>query len=115
MATVLLQFGERRKIVKVKKEEGPNDVAVLRRVFFRDFYSGNEDASVYFQRFDQEWDEYIDIDDDYVVTEKDRLRAVVAEDSGRNVVSHHDFDPKQKIGVGSVIFQPLLLLCYLHL
>ena len=54
-----------------------------------------------FQRFDQEWDEYIDIDDDYVVTEKDRLKAVVA-------VSHHDFDLKQNIGVGSVIFHPLL-------
>ena len=44
-ATVL-QFGDQRKIVKVKKEEGPNDVTVLRRMFFRDFDSGNDDASV---------------------------------------------------------------------
>ena len=76
---VLLQFGERKKVIKIRSREGVEDRATLKEEFFKAFFTGTHcpDEDVLLQQYDQSWDDYIDLDEDYKVSDKDRLRAII--------------------------------------
>ena len=74
--TVLLSYMERNKVIKVP--EGVRDVAYLDSEFRRSFsFGGNVHVKVVFQKFDNEWNEFIDLEDDAVLDKKEKLKVVV--------------------------------------
>ena len=64
--TVLLISGERRKVVEIPAGVAERYYHYLRCVFVRTF-SAKDEANVHFQRYDREWEEWIDLDEDFVV------------------------------------------------
>jgi len=75
---VLLSYGERNKVVKIPP--GVNDLTFLRNVVEKTFLKVEEShggAKVYFQKYDTEWEEWVDVDEDFVAETKDKLKVVV--------------------------------------
>ena len=75
---VLLSYGERNKAVKMLPSA--NDLSFLRNVVERTFLKVEEShggANVYFQKYDTEWEEWVDVDEDFVAETKDKLKVVV--------------------------------------
>ncbi len=51
----------------------------MSRKFLESFnYTKNARLAVHFQRFDEEWQEYIDLDVDATIYDKDKLKVVVS-------------------------------------
>ncbi len=74
---VLLSYLERNKPVTIP--EGTKHIQFLRQEFLRNFkYSKNVRLGITFQRFDREWEDYIDLDDDATVENKDKLKVIVS-------------------------------------
>ena len=73
--TVLLISGERRKVVELPAGVADHDYDYLRCVFVRTFSAKNE-ANVHFQRYDREWEEWIDLDEDFVAVDRERIKVV---------------------------------------
>ena len=75
---VLLQYLDRNKPVSIPKETD-NDIALLTKHFFKNFnFTKNVGLTVTFQRFDEEWDEYVDLDEDAVIQHKEKLKVIVS-------------------------------------
>ena len=75
---VLLNYGERNKVVKIPP--GVDDLSFLRNVVEKTFLKVEEThggANVYFQKYYSEWEEWIDVDEDFVAETKDKLKVVV--------------------------------------
>ena len=65
---VLLSYLDRNKPVIVPQDT-ESDISFLRKQFLRSFnYSKNVRLVVTFQRFDNEWNEYVDLEEDGVTS-----------------------------------------------
>ena len=71
---ILVMFEERKKILSIPQEDGIN---FLRREFLRVFDVNCSEAVITFQRFNPEFEEYVDIHSDSEVDSKEKLQAVV--------------------------------------
>ena len=75
---VLLSYGERNKVVKIPS--GVDDLSFLRNVVEKTFLKVEEThggANVYFQKYDSEWQEWVDVNEDFIVETKDKLKVIV--------------------------------------
>ena len=67
-----LSYGERNKVVKIPP--GVDDLSFLRNVVKKTFLKVEEThggANVYFQKYDSEWEEWVDVNEDFVAETKD--------------------------------------------
>lgn len=76
MATraVVLQFGERKKAIKVPRNSSVSDVQFLKTEFQQ--WTG-ETAEPHFQTFD-EWEEWLEVEDDFKAGNKQRIQVVLS-------------------------------------
>ena len=84
---VRVSYLEHNKILEVPPRTDDaaateSDLEVLEREFRRKFLADQDTDSlkltVTFQKFDHEWDEYIDINSDATINHKDKLKAIVS-------------------------------------
>ena len=76
--TVLVSYLERNKVIRIPESKKENDIDYLAKEFKKAFAFGrNVNILLTFQKFDQDWNEYIDLDDDSVLCNKDNIKAVV--------------------------------------
>ncbi len=77
MAMVLISYLERKKVFKVPNNI-ENDIAYLKSEVLEGFDFGtNVNLDVTFQKYDEEWEDFVDVARDFKVANKDRLKAVV--------------------------------------
>lgn len=77
MKSVLVSFLERNKVIKCPADSEEGDVSFLKREFRKQFsFEKHVAIDVTFQRFDSEWEEYVDLDDE-TVSNKEKLKVVV--------------------------------------
>ena len=81
--TVLLSHSERNKIVKIPQDKEISDIEYLENEFRKFFsYEGNVSIMVSFHKFNLDWDDYIELDRDELVNDRQ------AEGCGNTPVSH---------------------------
>ncbi len=73
MPTVLINYQERKKAISIED----TDLLTLAARFFDVFEVESEGATVTFQRYDNDWEEEIDLAPGDEIVDKDRLTAVV--------------------------------------
>lgn len=76
MKQVMLSFSGRNKIVKLPDTE--QDVLYLKRQFKQLFNFLDKNIVVTLQRFDPDWDSYIDLDDEEAIIDNKETIKVVA-------------------------------------
>ena len=83
MKTVLVSYcpvtnSERNKIIQIPEECREGDITYLKRKCREFFAFGNNvSLEMIFQRFDSDWECYIDLEEDSVVFHKEKLKLVV--------------------------------------
>ena len=83
MKCVLLTHLDHNKVVKIPEEKDETDIAYLKSQFRRLFsYENHVVIDLTFQRYDPDWETYIDLDDDEVVENKEKLKVIVTPTSG---------------------------------
>ena len=77
--TVLISYLDRNKAFTIPDNKKVYDVEYLRGEFIKafSFHSQNVNIEITFQKYDTEWDAYVDLEDDSSVDHKDKLKAVV--------------------------------------
>ena len=76
---VLVSYLERNKKITIPEFSGDSDIKYLRKEFRANFdYGKNVRLQITFQRYDPEWEEFVDLDEDGEVHHKDKLKAVVS-------------------------------------
>ena len=76
--SVLITYNERKKVFQLYETQGKSDIASLKKDFILQFkFESNVQLDITFQRFDKDWDCFVDLDDDAEIHDKDRLNAVV--------------------------------------
>ena len=77
---ILVSYNESNKLIKVSPSQtGTNlEVQILREECMKlfKFYS-NVSLDIFFQKYDADWDAWIDIDDNYAFDSKEKLKVVV--------------------------------------
>ena len=79
---ILLSFHDRKKIAMPKQSEmNESDVDYLTAAFKElfSYISPSSSMTINLQCYDQEWDEYIDIDADAVLINRDRVKVVACD------------------------------------
>lgn len=78
MKSILVSFLERNKVIRCPADSEEGDVSFLKREFRKQLsFEKHVAIDVTFQRFDSEWEEYVDLDDDETVSNKEKLKVVV--------------------------------------
>lgn len=76
---VLVSYMERNKVLKIPNSRSKSDYECLTEEFRKEFkYDSNVSLSITFQRFDKDWEEYVDLDESCTFVNKEKLRAVVS-------------------------------------
>ena len=76
--TVLVSFKERNKVLRISYTNEGGVLACLKEQFCRAFNETiSEEELITFQRFDSEWDSFIDLEECDTVNDRDKLRVVV--------------------------------------
>ena len=76
--TIPLSHSERNKIVKIPQDKETSDIEYLENEFRKFFsYEGNVSIMVSFHKFNLDWDDYIELDCNELVNDKDKLKVVV--------------------------------------
>ena len=77
--TVLISYLDRNKAFSIPDNKDVYDVEYLRGEFIKafSFHSRNVNIEITFQKYDGEWDAYVDLEDDSTVDHRDKLKAVV--------------------------------------
>ena len=76
--TVLVSYLEKNKRIKIPPEQSESDLDYLRREFLVQFkFEANVNLDVTFQRFDSDWNEFVDLEEADEICDKDKLKAVV--------------------------------------
>ena len=70
---ILLQLGERRQVVEVQDFKSLDDLNQYTKAHF----DISQNARIYFQRYESDWNEYVAITDLHDLKNKDKLIAVV--------------------------------------
>lgn len=73
--SVLVSHLERKVIFKIPKEKCVSDVEFLILEFKKKF--SHESNAITFQRFDADWDQIVDLEENEVLNDKDKLTAVI--------------------------------------
>ena len=75
---VLVSYLDRNKIFSLPDTTDISDVKYLHQEFLVAFFSAqNINFVVVFQKYDSDWDSFVDIEGDSVLSDKDKLRAVI--------------------------------------
>ena len=78
---VLVLYLERTKKISIPEHKSEGDVEYLRKEFLKKVYPEKnvepQSAQITFQHFDPEWEEYVDLEDDAVVPNNAKLKAIV--------------------------------------
>ena len=78
LKNILLSYLERNIFVKVPQNLQSSEIQYLEKEFRKLFHFGtNVHMTVIFQRYDTDWNEYIDLDEEAVLNEKDKLKVIV--------------------------------------
>ena len=78
MKSILLSHLDRNKVLKVPSEKDETDIAYLEKEFRKALsYEGNVSITVSFHHFDEEWDDFVELDEAAVVVDKGKLKVVV--------------------------------------
>uniref|UniRef100_A0A1X7T5M6 PB1 domain-containing protein n=1 Tax=Amphimedon queenslandica TaxID=400682 RepID=A0A1X7T5M6_AMPQE len=76
---VLLSYMDRNRLVKIPEEKEGSDLSFLEKDFRKEFsYQGNIHIKITFQRFNEDWKEYIDLDNDEHVFSMEKLKVIVS-------------------------------------
>ena len=76
--TVLVSYLEKNKRMIISPEESESELDYLRREFLVLFkFEANVKLDVTFQKFDSDWNEFVDSEDTDEICDKDKLKAVV--------------------------------------
>ena len=76
MKVVLVSYCDSNK--KIAIPSGENDINYLTEECRKQFSFGcNVNVKLTFQKFDPDWDCFVDLDDSYVATSKDKLKLLV--------------------------------------
>ena len=70
---ILLQLGERRQVVEVQDFKSLDDLNQYTKAHFE----VSQNARIYFQRYESDWNEYVEMTDLHDLKDKDKLIAVV--------------------------------------
>ena len=74
---VLVSYLERKQVFEIPSSV-EDDISYLTSEVLKGFtFDMNVNLEVTFQKYDEDWEEYLDVSKDYKVEEKDRLKAVV--------------------------------------
>ncbi len=75
---VLVSYLERNKIIRIPHHSRSNELIYLTKEFKKMFLFGeNVNLQVTFQKFDVEWEAYIDLESPVILFHRDKLKAVV--------------------------------------
>lgn len=75
--TILLSYSERNKIIKVPRNI-PSEIQYLEDEFRKEFHFGtNVNVTIIFQRYNTDWSEYIDLDEEAELGDREKLKVVV--------------------------------------
>ena len=75
---VLLSYLERNKVFKVPYNKEGTDLDYTKGEFIKCFlFERNVGLCLSFQRWDDDWEEFIEIDDSDVITDKMKIKVVV--------------------------------------
>lgn len=75
--SVLVSYLGRNKVFKIPTAE-PSDVAFLSTAFKTEFnFQSNVRLKITFERFDQEWEDFVEVEKNCVLQHKEKLKAVV--------------------------------------
>lgn len=72
---VLLQFGDSRKVVEITEQSKDEVISKLKRLF--DINTSNE---LLLQEYEDEWQEWVDVEDVHRIKDKAKLRVLVQRD-----------------------------------
>ena len=76
--SVLISYLERNKKVDIPSDKEENDLSYLATVCKKSFaFGSNVNIDITFQKYDEEWDSFIDLEDDYVASHRDKLKMIV--------------------------------------
>ena len=80
-ATAFRTWREIRRYQSIPEHKSEGDVEHLKKEFLKKLYSKKnvkpQSAQITFQHFDPEWEEYVDLEDDAVVPNNRKLKAIV--------------------------------------
>lgn len=62
-------------VVEIPAEVTDRDYDYLRGVFARTF-SAKDEANVHLQRYNRDWEEWVDVDEDFVAVDRERIKVV---------------------------------------
>ena len=73
---VLVTYLERNKVLKVPpNHEYTSDIEYLESAFCTEFsFEQTVNLTITFQKFDEDWDEYIDLEADAILQHKDKVK-----------------------------------------
>ena len=75
---VLVNYAERNKIFHIPKSIDVPDVVYLEGEFRKEFkFKRNVNLDISFQRFEKDWDDYVEVDKNGSLMNKEKLKAVV--------------------------------------
>ena len=74
---VLLSYMDRNKPICIP-DHVEESVSFLKQEFMKNFnFSSNVKLNIVLQKFDEEWDAFVDLEDDAVIAHKEKLKVVV--------------------------------------
>ena len=75
---VMVSYNELNKVVKIPTDIQKSEIELLREQCSKLFKFGtNVKLEIIFQKYDSDWDAMIDLDDSFVLSNKDKLKMVV--------------------------------------
>ena len=75
---MLVSYLDRNKVIRIPTTSDSDELVYLKKEFKKMFSFGeNVNLEVTFQKFDSEWDEYVDLESQAVLCHKDKLKAVI--------------------------------------
>ena len=78
MRSVLISYLDRNKIIEIPSNTGCSDLEFLAKESKQYFaFGSNVNLRVTFQKYDSDWECFVDLEEGYAVVHKDKLKAVI--------------------------------------
>ena len=75
---VLISYLERNKVIRVPIVKEDTDLEFIRKEFIKLFsFEGNVRLCLSFQRFDEDWQDYVEIDEGDDIENKEKIKVIV--------------------------------------
>ena len=95
---VLVAFGDRRKVIALQEcPDKSTDLLLLTNEFKRVF-EVNTLGSIIFQKFEEDWNEYIDVEEGTELANKDKLKAIVLATGESSITASSSAVDEQQVG-----------------